>query len=215
MRKRLVNIILVLPVLLALSSCLGVNADIVFNTDKSGTIALEYRISSLMESIGRQDGNEGYPVVPVGKTDIERTVARLPGMKLLSYNTRDDKNDKIVDVKLQFTDPQVLCNFLDASGEMASFAGGNNSQKMAVVLSGGPQTGNQDFDDLLRSVCAGYSINVSASFPSNGSLTLLDKDGKAFAEKVQLVPSGKKVSFSLPLETVLFAQNGIKAEFTW
>jgi len=212
---RTINTVLVLSVLALLTSCVGVNADIVFNSDNSGTITLEYRISNLMESLGKQDGNEGYPVVPVGRTDLERTVARIPGMKILSWNSRDEKTDRVIITKLQFANPEALLLFFDPSGEKAFYSKDRDSQKMTLVLSEGRTSQNRDLEDLLRRVSAGYKIAMTISSSSEGRLSLLDNEGRPVTDKADLVSYSKKVSFSLPLENILFAQNGIRAEFIW
>ena len=63
-----------------LNSCLGVSADITIKADGSGKIALEYRVSQALESLGKLDGNG--PAIPVGKADFERSVSRIPGLRL-------------------------------------------------------------------------------------------------------------------------------------
>ena len=198
-----------------MTSCIGINADIAFNSDYSGTITLEYRISSLMESLGKQDGNENYPVIPAGKTDIERTLARVPGMKLLSWNSRDTNNDKIITFKIQFPDINTLVHFLDASGQKAVYAREGNTSKMTFVLNAGGQSRNRDLETLVRQVCRGYDVSVSVSLPAEGRLNLLDNTGQQTEPAALKNAAGKKLSFSLPLETVLFAPGGMKAEFIW
>ena len=197
-----------------LTSCLGVKADIVINSDNSGTVTVEYRISSFLESLGKQDGNEGYPPLPVGKTDMERTVARLPGMKLLSHVTRNDGKDKLYIARLQFSDLNTLMKFLDAYGEKAVYEE-RGPRKITMDLGGGRKFQNGDFEDFLKRICAGYNVAISMSFPSSGELVLLDNEGRPSPQRSGIITSGKKVSFTLPMESVLFAQNGIKAEFTW
>ncbi|MCL2833687.1 MAG: hypothetical protein FWD78_10995 [Treponema sp.] len=224
-KSRYAVFFLLLPLL---ASCVGVNADIVFNSDKSGTIDLEYKISVLLESLGRQDGNENYPVVPAGRTDFERTIARLPGLKLLSYNMREDKNDKTINVKLQFDNPQALMSFLDPAGARAVYSESGGINKLTLVLDDGSrsddssrvQNQNPDLKNLILKAAEGYKISVSMSFPTAGKLSILDNNGKPIMDltagsNTGMVLDGKKVSFSLPLGTILYSQNGIKPEFTW
>ena len=46
-----------IAIMLLLSSCMGVQADIALNSDGSGILVLEYRFSRLLESLGKLDGN--------------------------------------------------------------------------------------------------------------------------------------------------------------
>ena len=66
-------------------SCMGVSSQIKLNADGSGTIKLEYRVALELENVGKLDGNEAYPPVPMGKIDLERSIARVSGLRLVSW----------------------------------------------------------------------------------------------------------------------------------
>ena len=211
---RLTKAILI-PLALIMTSCLGVKADIVFNSDNSGTITVEYRISSSLESLGKQDGNAIYPPLPVGRTDMERTVARLPGMKLNSWVSRDDGKDKVITARLQFPNPQTLALFLDASGGKAVYTGGSKNRITLLMGEGGRN--QNDFDELVRQVFSGYSFAISMSFHNTGELVLTGGDGvpAGTVPATGTVTNGKKVLFAMPMENLLYSRSGVKAEFIW
>ena len=166
-----------------------------------------------MDSLGKQDGNAGYPVVPVGRTDIDRTLARIPGMKLLAYSEKNDGRDRIITVKLRFDTMDALIGFMDASGEKAVYSGERNTKKLTFTVVSARPNRNADMNVLLRRVSQGYSVNFTMSFPTEGKAAV--QDGAGLSLNTQGSFSGKKVSCSLPLETVLLAQNGIRLEFSW
>ena len=201
--------------LAGMCSCIGVNADIVFNADNSGTISLEYRISGVLESLGRLDGNEGRPPLPVGRADIEQSVERLPGIRLMSYASREIGKDRAVSLKLQFADIRALLSFLDAYGEKAVYTGAGNDHVLTLVLNPGGKKQDPDLKDLVSRITQGYSVNISASFNSAGTLRLLDKDGMIVSMNADMQGQGKKVSCSLPTGTVLSAEQGLSLEFRW
>ena len=206
-----------LSLLLLLSSCFGVNADIALNQNGSGTIALEYRINKSLNSLGELDGNERWNTIPVGKADFERTLDRLPGMKLLSFSSKEDGKNLVVSAKMGFSDIHGLLAFLDASGRRSSLSGGAGSGRMVLTLNEGVKGKSADLDELLASVCEGYSVKMSFSFPGEGSLSLSDLQGKPLAAipGSEINSKGKTVSFAIPLYQVLSSGNGINAVFTW
>ena len=219
--SRFLLLILLIPVLGTMSSCLGVNADIAINSNNSGTLTLEYRISGLLDSLGRLDGNEGYPPLPVGRTDMERTADRIPGIRLLSHRSRSSGRDTVVTAKLEFSEIEALLLFFDAAGQKAVFASDGNSQKITFTLTNGNNDNrnqNQDLASLIRQVSAGYRVSITMNLPSAGQVAFLDNEGtlsRTGFNGMELVPSGRRVSCSLPLESIFFADNGIKAEFAW
>ena len=209
--KGLCTGILIFFILGGMTSCFGVNADISLNQDNSGTINLEYRISHALDSLGRMEGNEGRPPIPVGRIDLERTVDRIPGMRLLSYNSREDARDRIIRARLHFSHIDALISFLDAAGEKAVFTGGD-VQGLTLVLSQGRRQRNLELDTLISQITQGYRVNISMSFPREGTVAV---EGPVESEIINLVSRGRRVSCSLPLGTVLSAENEVSLEFRW
>jgi hypothetical protein len=210
-------------------SCLGLNADIVLNSDNSGTLSLEYRISRALDSLGRNDGNEGRPSVPIGRIDFERTVDRIPGMKLLSYASKEESHDRIITAKFQFSNMDALISFLDAAGEKAVYSRGGpqeDTQKLTFVLNQGGRIRNPELYALVGQITEGYQVNISVSFPSAGNrnetrkVILMDREGGPLNTIISPDPGnitrqGNKYSCSLPLGAVLSAEKGVILEFDW
>ncbi|AEF81558.1 hypothetical protein [Leadbettera azotonutricia] len=205
--KALSILTLMVLIILGFNSCLGVNADIILNPDNSGTLNLEYRISHALESLGKQDGNEQWLPLPVGKADFERTIPRIPGMKMLSFSSKDDGKDIVISVKLEFKNMDALLEFLDASGEKAVFAREGASSRLTLVLSGGG--GNKDLEDLFAKVSDGYFVNISLALPHEGSLKAPSIEGG------EIQGQGKKLACRLPLSRILASKDAMKLEFTW
>lgn len=208
-------LLLIILVLGFLSSCLGVNADIALNNDNSGTISLEYRISGLFDSLGKLDGSEGRPPLPVGRIDMERTIERLPGMKLLSYSSKDDKNDRIISARLQFADMETLLAFLDAAGEKAVYANAGGKQKLTFTLGKGLHNMNPDLKSLIDQISSGYRFGIKMNFNSPGTAALLDTDGRTIQGLADIQSPGKTVSCSVPMGEILAAEKGLILEFQW
>jgi len=209
---------------LALGSCIGLSADITMRRDGSGRISLEYRISQMAEDIGRLDGNEQWPVIPTGRRDFERTIARIPDMRLVSFSSReetapDGKNKNIVNkVEMEFSNPQALTFFLDPSGRRASLIRENNSNKLTItILDSIPQQVDEDLLALVKQVSAGYKLDLSFSADGNSALNIEDVNGRLIEvpAETEIVSSGKKVSLAMGIDSLFNLKQGLLVNFNW
>lgn len=204
---------------MVLSSCIGVSADISVREDGSGRISLEYRVSRMVEALGRLDGNERWQTIPVGRADFERTLARLPDMRLISFSTREgtangaaNRGDIINKAELEFKNINALLAFLDASGEHASFVRENGTNRMAfTLLEAWDAAADEELLTLVRELSRGYELRLSLSVTGTASLQLTPEAVPA----VQLVSPGKKVSLAIGMGELLSLPGGLGVEFTW
>ncbi|QQO08211.1 hypothetical protein [Breznakiella homolactica] len=149
----------ILPVLLG--SCIGVDAEISLSGNGSGSMVVRYRISRELESLGELDGNARWLPIPVGKADVERTVRRIPGLALDSYNAKTDGDDTVHTVKLKFASLEALAQFLDGTGRYASITGKDGGSVLTIDFPGNPEL-NPDLTDLVRESCEGYDFRIAA-----------------------------------------------------
>jgi hypothetical protein len=210
---RLLHGAAVFALLLCLGSCLAVSADIALNADGSGTLALEYRMSLQLKTLGEQDGNERWYPLPAGRADFERTLQRLPGLKLLSFSSKEDGKDLTVAVNLRFSDPGALTAFLDAFGEGALYTPG----RLLLTLYEGGGTGNKELESLFAEISSGYPVKIRLSLPEDGTLTVLDRSGGPASpvKGAGIEAKGKALSFSAPLAEIFSARNGLSLDFRW
>ena len=213
--KKKLCVILIL--IMFLSSCIGVKADIVMRQNGSGSIELEYRLSRLAETLGKLDGNEHLPIIPIGKIDFERTVARIEGLRLQSFSTRNDGKDTINTVKLEFTNPEVLVRFLSAVRQSAVLTQDQRKYSLSMSLTSGNSNIDPDLLALFTTVSEGYSVNISLTAPRTATLALFDsrKTPLTNVSGITLVPNGRKVSFLSPLGTLFTYSNGLGVEILW
>jgi len=200
-----------------LNSCLGVSAGITIKADGSGKIALMYRVSQALESLGRLDGNENRPAVPVGRADFERSVARIPGLRLSKYVSKDVRNstggsDLVTKVTLDFKDTAALLAFLDSTDSRASLVQEGTGSLLRLTLfepSGGIT--NPDLLALLREVSGGYDFNISFTLPKNANIKMTPETVPA----AKLETGGKKVSFSIGMGELLSLKEGLALEIRY
>ncbi len=211
-----ISLIALCSLLFVFSSCLGVRVDIAFDQKGSGDVTLEYQISKALVALGKLDGNERWNTIPVGKADFERTIDRLPGMRLTSFSSKEDR-DLIIVAKMEFEDLNSLMSFMDASGLRSSFSGDARSGRIFFTLNEARAKSDPALEKLIAEISDAYSVKISMSFPNNGNVKITNGMGRVLADMPGSVINspGKKVSCSLPLYGVLSAAEGINVEFQW
>jgi hypothetical protein len=216
MKKRVVLVFLLIFILI-FNSCIGVSMDLEMRKDGSGKINMEYRIYGMAESIGRLDGNQNWPIIPSGREDMERTVARIDGMKLVSYSSRESEIDKYINVVLEYENPEALLKFLNPTGtDNVSLNRSDQSGKLEFVLSDSNTPSiNTDLLALAKQVFTGYKFSISLSAERNSTLTLTDGRGREITLPAEIVSSGRKTSLSMEMPDLLSLNNGLAVRFEW
>jgi hypothetical protein len=211
MKRRLCSLLAPLGALFLGVSCVGVTADIRISHDGSGVIDLEYRIPSGVEGLGRLDGNAGWPIVPVGRADFERTAARIEGLRLRSYSARESGGDCIYTAKFSFTGMGVLVRFL---GEGALWSEGAG---LSLTLSEGREGRDPELGALFAGAAAGRFLSLSFSLPAGGELFLQDRRGESRSPPAgaELLLRGRRLSFKAPLEALLSDPAGLTLKLRW
>jgi hypothetical protein len=197
------------------SSCIGIKTNITIRNNGTGTIDLEYRISRIAESLGKLDGNEGWPVLPVGKADFERTISRIDGLRLTSFSVRDDEKDRVIRAKMDFSRPEALIDFLDAPGQRAHLIREEKKHRLSLTLGGGTQNQDPELMELVETVFRGYAIELGITFPRD--ITLTDGSGR----KIDALPVGnvreteRNIRFSSPMADLLLTKEPVLMEVLW
>ena len=184
----------------------------------SGRLVLEYRVSRMAEVIGRLDGNENWPIIPVGRADFERTLARIPGMRLVSYSSSEGAQDVITNITLEYENTEALLKFIDPSGSRASLITENQSGRLGIILNEPvPSDYDEDLLKLVKQVSAGYGLSISFSAEGNSALSFTDGEGTAAQAPAaaQTVTSGRKTSLSIGIIDLLEIREGIGVSFIW
>jgi hypothetical protein len=191
-------------------SCIGVNSVLNLRADGSGTIAMEYRIAKELLDLGKLDGNERWQTVPVGRADLERTAARIPGIKIASYSEKDAGKDRIISFKLKFENPAALAAFLDPAGRRVKVDA--PSRRMVFVFSGEAADASKE---TFAAALLGYAFSFKAELPGNASFAWKTVDGGAAEGFGEARAEGKTFSFSSPMYGAAFPGGAFTLEVNW
>jgi len=210
--------IALLFIFLFLNSCVGLSMDIQMRRNGSGRLIMEYRVSRMAESLGRLDGNENWPIIPAGRADFERTLARIPGMRLVSFSSSEGAQDVITSITLEYDNTEALMKFIDPSGTRASVSIENQSGRLNIILNEPVSSNyNEDLFELIRQVSAPYGLSISFSAERNCALSFTDGEGTAAQAPAaaQTVTSGRKTSVSIGITDLLEIREGLGVSFIW
>jgi len=214
----LAPLVLLAPFLFA--SCLGASMDISIRPDGSGRIVLEYRVSQMLESLGRFEGNERWHAIPVGRADLERSLARIPGMRLVSFSSAasadsaDGKSggDLVTRAELGFANTDALVAFLDFTGNRAEISRQNGANRLSIVLlDPSAKIENVDLLSFIREVSAGYEIRIGLNLPGTAGLETVP----ATVPGVRREVSGGSVSFAIDTGEIPQITDGLALEVSW
>jgi hypothetical protein len=209
----------VLLLVFFLGSCVGVSADITIRKNGSGFITLEYRMSGELESLGKLDGNAPWPPIPAGRADFERTVARIPSMRIASFSSKRQDGDLVNRVKLNFGDTGALLEFFDALGTGASLVRENGRSLLALDFGGDGGPVDPGLAEFAAQTLAGYSLSLRFDTGAEGEIFLVDRNGEIQRTESPaagwVVQSGRKMVFSAPMGDLLTGPEAVRLRIRW
>jgi hypothetical protein len=199
-----------------LGSCIGVSVDISVRGNGSGTMTLEYRFSRTAGALGRLDGNARWQTVPVGRADFERSLERLPGLRLASFSSREDDDDIVNRAALEFTSLEALIPFLAGTGRGASLKEEDGAMRLSLILYPGSKNADPELLSLVREISRPYTAALSFSGPGGAELNLTGGGGPPAApDWVRVQNRGRTVSLSANMGDLLAAPEELGVEIIW
>lgn len=218
-KKRFIKTGAALLLVFFFGSCIGVSADITIRKNGSGFITLEYRVSGELEALGKLDGNARWLPVPVGRADFERTVARIPSMRMASFSTKRQGGDVVSKARLNFGDTGALLKFLDALGAGAGLVSGDGGKLLALDFGSGEGAADPLLAEFAAEAAAPYSLELRFDTGAEADIFLVDRDGRR--HETESLPrgwtlgGGRKAVFSAPMGDVLTAAEPVRLRIRW
>ena len=213
---------LLAAVVLIFNSCAGLSLNIQMNKDGSGKLMMEYRISSVFNNLGALDGNEKFPVIPVGRADWERSLARIKGAKLSSYSVNEKGGETIYNITINYDNSDALLMILDPGRNGSSIDLKNNSGSFKYVINlNNSAVDLSGYDEsllaLARGMFADNKFSISFSAPSDSSMAVTSGGGKSFSPpaSAEIIKKGKNVSLSMGIMDFAQIQDSIEFNFNW
>ena len=94
--------------LLLCVSCVGIESEVRFNSNLSGTLTLTYRISQLVKDLDTTNESKMILPLPVSEQEFKRTAEAIEGLKLVSVTQKEDEENITIQAKMEFSRIEAL-----------------------------------------------------------------------------------------------------------
>jgi hypothetical protein len=199
------------------SACFGTKSDITLRKDGSGTIALEYKVSADFMKLGTFDGNQSTPSIPIGEEDFKRTVEAIEGLKLTRFSSKNEDDNIIYDVKMEYSNINALISFMDTQGQHFDLTETNGKNILTVIFSPGTDEYTPEMRELIPIIFDGYKLDFKITLPSQCTVSFFNGG----AQKIEGPPVGevqtsaKTINFSSSMSEILEVEEPVAMEISW
>jgi hypothetical protein len=192
---RLAKGIGLLAILVLVGACIGVESDVTFKNDGSGTLRLEYRISKALIEMGKE--GEGETPLPFSEEEMRAAVEGNPKVRLTELSQREDEQDVYIVSEFGFDRIEDFADIeeFDDMPMTLERAGGQNTFRMLITEGNGgadeesSDETNAEMQAMFEQMFAGYELIVVVNAPSRVKSHNLG----------DLSSDGRTVRYSLPI----------------
>ena len=194
--------ILVLTVVL-LSSCIGIESEILLRQDGTGVLTLSYQISQFMKNIDAGREEKQLPL-PVNEEEFVRTAEGIEGLRLTDIDEREDEENVYIRAELEFDSVDAV-NALGRAGQIGislENQGTTNTFRQVIFAGQEGEEITEDSLEMIETFFQGYDLVYAITVPSqvkSHSLGDLSADGRTVTYTIT-VPEILKASQPLVLE---------------
>jgi hypothetical protein len=174
-----------------------------------------YKISADLINLGKLDGNETMPSIPIGEEDFKRTVQRIDGLSLTKFSSKLEQEDYIYNITLAFTKIDSLIEFLDTQGQQCRLSEVDGKKILTIVFSSGYN--ESEMKELIPIVFAGYNFDFKLKVPAASKVDFFN----ANADKIASPPVGKAellsrgINYSAPMGDLFSTEDTVAFEIRW
>jgi len=196
--------ILILSVVL-LSSCIGIESEILLRQDGTGVLTLSYQISQFMKNIDAGREEKQLPL-PVNEQEFVRTAEGIEGLRLTDIDEREDEENVYIRAELEFDSVDAV-NALGRAGEIGislENQGETNTFRQVIFAGQEGEEITEDSLEMIETFFQGYDLVYAITVPTpvqSHSLGDLSADGRTVTYTIT-VPEILKASQPLVLEVV-------------
>lgn len=196
--------ILILTVVL-LSSCIGIESEILLRQDGTGVLTLSYQISQFMKNIDAGREEKQIPL-PVNEEEFVRTAEGIEGLRLTDIDEREDEENVYIRAKLEFDSVDAV-NALGRAGQIGiglENQGETNTFRQVIFAGQEGEEITEDSLEMIETFFQGYDLVYTITVPTpvqSHSLGDLSADGRTVTYTIT-VPEILKRSQPLVLEVV-------------
>ena len=181
---------LIMIILLTLTSCIGIESQISFRGDGSGTLTLIYTVSQMIKDLDTGGNDKNLPL-PVSEEEFNRTVENIDGLNLLNIKQKEDEENIYIEASLEFDSIDAL-NQIGNRNQMdlsLTVENGITTFRQVIFGSNEDQEVSEDSIKMLETFFKGYELSFVINTPSSikeYSLGELNPDNKKLTYRVTI-----------------------------
>jgi hypothetical protein len=195
--------LILLPILL--SSCIGIESDILIRPDGSGVLKLSYTVSQYIKNIDAGRSEKQLPL-PINEDEFRRSSESIEGLQLRDLDRREDEENIYIEAEFEFDSVEAV-NALGREGEIGiTLESRDQSSVFRQLIYPGQEDEEigEDSLDMVETFFEGYELIYSVTVPEQvleHSLGVLSEDGRTVTYTIG-IPEILKNSEPLVLEVV-------------
>ncbi|WP_460056468.1 hypothetical protein [Spirochaeta dissipatitropha] len=194
-------------ILLTFTACLDIHTEIDLNSDGSGRLLSTNSIPKELLAFSAFEAPVKQLQLSLRKEYIDDYIGRLDGVTLHSYNQKENETHVIVETAFHYDSFEALQRLLQAQAMDAREVRNAADQKtgIALLIARGAafDVPPGPFSDEIAEL-----VNLTFSLAGPDAITRVIPDIKH--EK-----AGSRVSFSIPVEKILYSEDDFWLEFHW
>jgi len=167
--KRSALVILLAAVMIIMTSCLTIQSELNIENDGSGSLKLSYRISRMVQEIGRVDSNNTLVPLPVNEEDFRGIVEESEEITLNDFSYSSDAEYIYIEADLNFSSARALSLLLGgAAGDNVVFNADEGTYTLTQRIYeglGGPIS--EDSDKMLETYFNNDSVRCLVTTESD------------------------------------------------
>jgi hypothetical protein len=150
-----------------LCSCVSVESRLSIRNDGSGTLSLDYRIPRSLGDLGRTADKDAPVPLPVERTDFQRAIAGVPGVRLARYSRKADDQNVAIHAEISFARLEDLARVPSLRDAGLSFVAAGGSHTLTQLVASAPESAlGAEHLALVDSLSAGSSVTVVIQTPA-------------------------------------------------
>jgi hypothetical protein len=166
-----------------LSSCVGIDSTVAVRDDGSGTLALTYRVSQLIVSLGVSETGASTIPLPLTRADFERSLESSGGkVRLTRFDRSEDEKDITIHVQLTFDSFDALARldaFRDAQLKLSTE--GDRHVFSQTIAKASTEPVSEESLSMMDALFSGYELRFALQAPrpiQSSTLGTLSEDRK-------------------------------------
>ncbi len=114
--EKIIKYTLLFVFLISIVSCIGIETEIEFKDEKSGTVKLKYRVSNMVLNTAEIDSDSSFLPLPLERKDFVEKATENNNLTLISFKREDNEEEVFITAEFSFKDIDAL-NAVAGSGE--------------------------------------------------------------------------------------------------